>query len=98
MVSLADRYARILNPLSPLISSRSAISASIWAMARLSTQQPALLEGVLEDRGSACGERLGNVRATLRRAIAEQAPATAGPAYLCRRCAGLGRPCDQPLD
>ena len=41
MVSAALRYARILNGFSPLISSRSPISASTRAMARLSTAAPA---------------------------------------------------------
>src|SRR5687768_8875652 len=98
IVSLADRYARILNAFSPLISSRSATSPSTCAMARLSTHQPVLLEGVVENRGAAGGKGFGDVAAPLRRAVAEHAAAASGAADLGGRGPGLRGSRDQLLD
>ena len=47
-MSLAERYALILKAFSPLISSRSAVSAITRAMARLSTHESAALERLIE--------------------------------------------------
>src|SRR5678815_3184785 len=67
-------------------------------MARLSTQQPVLLERVIQDRGAAGAKRLSDVGPTVGRAIAEQTAAAPGAAYFCRRRASLSRAGDQPLD
>src|SRR5688572_15152585 len=83
-VSAADRYARILKALAPLISSRSATSANTCAIARLSTHQSVALEAVVEHARSAVGQRLGDRVAAARGAVTEQAAATAGAAHLRR--------------
>src|SRR6185503_13148892 len=83
-VSAAERYARILNAFSPLISSRSAISPSTCAIAALSTSEPVALEGEVDQPGAAAGERVADARGRLRRPKAEQAAAATGAADLGR--------------
>ena len=56
-MSAPFRYARILNGLSALISSRSAISARMRAMAALSNAEPFHLDPVVEHPRAARGER-----------------------------------------
>src|SRR6185436_8036232 len=82
MVSAADRYARILNAFSPLISSRSAISPSTCAIDPLSTRQPMALEGEVEQPGTAAGKRLADAGVGLGRTVTEQAAPAAGAADL----------------
>src|SRR4051812_33492991 len=93
IVSAAVRYARILKTFSPLISSRSAISASTCAIGRLSTRQPIALDAVVEHAGAAGGERLRNRRPLVGWPVAEEASTAARTADLgcgrpCRRCTG----------
>src|SRR5687768_11891617 len=92
-VSAAVRYARILKAFSPLISSRSAISAKTCATCRLSTREPVAFDVEIEDAGAASGQRVTDGVVAIRGTIAEQASAAAGSADLCRRrprasCAG----------
>ena len=77
MVSAAERYARILNAFSPLISSRSAISEKICA---IDVIMRSALEGEVDQAGAAGGERLADGRGRFRRAETEQAAATPGAA------------------
>src|SRR4029078_7885472 len=86
------------NGLSFLISSRSAISRRMRAIAWLSNEQPLRLDFVVENPRPAGSERFGNRRAFRGGAEAEQAPAAAGAAYLGRGGADEGRPSDQRLD
>ena len=60
------RYARILNGLSSLISSRSAISRRMRAIAALSKPQAFGLDAVVEQARAAGGERRGDRRARAR--------------------------------
>src|SRR5689334_20265591 len=85
-VSPAERYARILNAFSPLISSRSAISPNTRATLRLSTRQAVALDPVVEQPRAAGGERIADGSVRLRRAVAEHAATTPGAADLrgCR--------------
>src|SRR5882672_7606647 len=78
IVSAADRYARILKRFSPLISSRSAISANTWAIGWLSTREAVALDGVVEQPRAARGERGGNRGTRVGRPEAEEAPSAAG--------------------
>src|SRR5262245_8137372 len=83
MASDAFRYARILKGFSFLISSRSPISASVLAIARLSTRrrgvdpQALALDAESEDPGAAAGERVSDRRHIAGLAQAEQAAAAA---------------------
>src|SRR6185295_3388003 len=88
MTSAAERYGRILNALSFLISSRSAICASTCAMDLLSTRQPVALEGVVEQPRASGDQRVGDRVARGGRSVTEEAPATASAADLRRRCPG----------
>src|SRR4029077_3729735 len=82
IVSLAFRYARILKTFSPLISSRSAISASTCAIGLLSTPEAVALDGEREQAGAAGGER-GRNRVVLGRwSVAEKTATAARPAHL----------------
>src|SRR5260370_27283474 len=102
-MSAPFRYARILNGLSSLISSRSAISRSTRAMPALSMRVPLdaeafALDGVVEQPRTAVGQRARNRGARVRRSIAEQTPSAAGTADFGRRRARLSRPRDQAVD
>src|SRR5215510_13715664 len=88
-MSAALRYARILNGFSSLISSRSAISRRMRAIAALSKPESFRFDAVVEQAGAAVGERLCDRPAGRRRAVAEQAAAAARAADL--RCRGAGR-------
>src|SRR5687768_10241653 len=88
-VSAAVRYARILKAFSPLISSRSAISAKTCATCRLSTDEPVPFDAVLEHAGAASGQRVANRFTSLRWAVAEEAPAASRAAHLGGGGAGL---------
>src|SRR5262245_27553260 len=79
-MSEALRYARILNGFSFLISSRSAISCRIRAIAWLSNLKSARFDAVLEDTSPSDGEGFGNPRARRRRTVAEEAAAAPGAA------------------
>src|SRR5258705_4970256 len=92
MVSEADRYARILNVFSPLISSRSAISAKTCAIGRLSTREAVALDRVVEELRAAAGERRRDRGVFLWWAVTEQTSAAASAADFCggrapRHCA-----------
>src|SRR5687767_8728681 len=89
MTSAAERYARILNALSPRISSRSAICASTCAMDLLSTREPVALERVVEHPRASAGQGRGDLGARTRRSIAEHAAAAARTAHF--RGGGTGR-------
>src|ERR1700704_2866813 len=97
-MSAPFRYARILNGLSLLISSRSAISRRIRAIARLSKPQTFRLDAVVEQARPAVSQGGGDRRMRLGRAVAEKTAAAARAAPLGgsrpgRRCAG-----DQVVD
>src|SRR6187455_1078989 len=98
MVSAADRYARILNAFSPLISSRSAISPRTCATARLSTREAVPLDAIVEQPGAAGSERFTDGAVCLRRAIAEHAAAAAGAADLGRGGPGRHGAADEVVD
>src|SRR5688572_22661289 len=98
MTSAAERYARILKALSPLISSRSAICASTCATDLLSTRQPVALECVFEHPRASAGQGRGDLGARIRRSIAEHAAATTCTAHFRRGCTGCGGSGDQSLD
>src|SRR5687767_9340590 len=95
IVSAAPRYARILNAFSPLISSRSAISANTRAIGWLSTRETVALDAVVEEPRTAAGERVPDSRPLVRGPVAEEAPATACSADLRRRGAGRAGARDQ---
>src|SRR5438045_3558556 len=97
-MSAPFRYARILNGLSFLISRRSAISPRMRAMARLSNAEAFHLDLEIEHACSARREGVGDRLARRGRSIAEEAPASAGAAYLGRRGAGPRCAGDQILD
>src|SRR2546428_2684304 len=91
IVSDAFRYARILNAFSPLISSRSAISANTRAIGWLSTCEAVALDPVVEHARAAGLERGGNGCAPGRRPVAEKTPAAARAAHFgCRRASPPG--------
>src|SRR5262249_4530075 len=92
------RYARILNGLSSLISRRSAISRSTRAIAALSKPQAFGLDPVVEERGAAGRERIGDRAPLVRWTIAEEAAAAAGTAHFAGERAGRLRPPDQIVD
>src|SRR5262245_35120033 len=98
MTSAAERYARILNAFSFLISSRSAICASTCAMDLLSTRQPVALERVVEQPRASAGEGSSDLVARCWRPVAEHAAAASSAADLRRRRACCGRSGDQILD
>src|SRR2546422_23871 len=81
-MSAPFRYARILNGLSLLISSRSAISRKIRAIARLSKPQTFRFDAVVEQAGPAACQRRGDRRMRLGRAVAEKTSAAARAAHL----------------
>src|SRR6187401_1246591 len=97
-VSAADRYALILNALSPLISRRSAISPSTSDNARLSTPEPVAFEGVVEDARATSCQCVPDRIACGRRAVAKETPAAAGAADLRGGCARSHGTCDQVVD
>src|SRR5262245_3921975 len=97
-MSAPFRYARILNGLSSLISSRSAISRRMREIAALSKREPLGLDPVIENPGAARRERRGDGVARSRRSVTKQTAATAGAADLRRRRAGRRRACDQVVD
>src|SRR4051812_4504461 len=97
-MSAPFRYARILNGLSVLISSRSAISLRIRAIARLSKPQPFGLDAVLEQARSATGQRGGDRRARLWRTEAEKTATAARTAHLGGSRSGAGRAGNQIVD
>src|SRR4051794_27789773 len=97
-MSAAFRYARILNGLSPLISSRSATSRRTRAIAWLSKPQTFGLDAVVEHARAAGRERLGDGRADTGRAVAEQAAAAAGAAHFRGRRARGFRAGNQIVD
>src|SRR5688572_24647604 len=80
--SAADRYARILNAFSPLISSRSAISPRARATAALSTHEAFVFEAEVQDAGAAGRERRRDRLLAVRWPVAEEAAASAGAADL----------------
>src|SRR4051812_34638859 len=92
------RYARILNGLSSLISSRSAISRRMRAMATLSNPQAFAFDAVVEEGRAAGRERGCNCLAGGRRTVAEQAAAAARAAHFRGGRAGGARPRNQALD
>src|SRR5439155_12960507 len=92
------RYARILNGLSFLISSRSAISRRIRAIARLSKPQTFRLDAVVEQARPAVSQRGGNRRMRLGRTVAEKTPAAARSAHLGGSRSGRRRAGDQDVD
>src|SRR6267143_569963 len=92
------RYARILNGLSFLISSRSAISRRIRAIATLSKPQPFHLDAVVEQARPAVGKRGGDRRMRPGRAVAEKTPAAARAAHLGGSRSGRRRAGDQVVD
>src|SRR5262245_9193409 len=98
IVSAAVRYARTLNALSPLISSRSAICARTCETILLSTRQPVALEREIEDAGASCRERVADGLSCRRRTEAEEAPAAARAADLGGGRAGSLGACDQIVD
>src|SRR5215204_923194 len=98
ITSAAERYARILNALSPLISSRSAICASTCAIDLLSTRQPVALERVVEHPRAAAGHRRRDLGALPRRSVAEHAPPATGATHLRCGRASRSRPGDQGFD
>src|SRR5215510_10253309 len=65
-------YARILNGLSPLSSSRSAISPRIRAMARLFNAETFEIDVEFQDSGAPAPQTLRDRPTGLRRAVAEQ--------------------------
>src|SRR5688572_28018819 len=97
-VSAAVRYARILKAFSPLISSRSAISAKTCATCLLSTGEPVPFDPEIEHAGAAGGQRVANRVAAVRWAVAEETPAAPRAAHLGGRGAGLCGPGDQIID
>src|ERR1051325_1556131 len=95
------RYSRILNGLSSLISSRSAISRRMRAMAELSIAchpQPLAFDREVEQPGAALSEGPGDGRARFRRSVAEEASAAAGAADLRRGRAGFPGASDEIVD
>src|SRR6187402_145347 len=98
IVSAAERYARILNAFSPLISRRSAISPNTCATEALSTGEPVALERVVDQPGAALGQRLLYAGHRLGRPEAEETPATAGAAHLGGRRTGRAGPRDEIVD
>src|SRR5438552_6372765 len=92
------RYARILNGLSFLISSRSAISRRIRAIVRLSKPQTFRLDAVVEQARPAVSQRGGNRRMRLGPAVAEKTPAAARSAHLGGSRSGRRRAGDQDVD
>src|SRR6266511_3249977 len=97
-MSAPFRYARILKGLSFLISSRSATSRRIRAIARLSNPQTFHLDTVLEESGAAFDQRADDGRACFGWTITEQAPAPPGAAHFGGRRSGLTCSCDQLID
>src|SRR5215831_4227112 len=87
-MSAPFRYARILNGLSFLISSRSAISRRMRAIWPLSNAQAFHVDVVVEHLRPAGSKRVGDRGSLLRRAVAEDAAAAAGAADLRGRGAG----------
>src|SRR5262245_37155746 len=98
MVSAAVRYARTLNALSPLISSRSAICARTCETILLSTRQPVALEREIEDAGASRRERAADGLARRWRTVAEEAPAAARAADLGGRGTGCPGARDEIVD
>src|SRR5688572_9597117 len=97
-VSAAVRYARILNAFSPLISSRSAISAKTCATCLLSTRETVPFDAEIEQARAAGGKGVADRAPATRRPIAEQAPAAAGAANFGGGCACAERPRDEVVD
>src|SRR5918992_4477924 len=87
-VSAAVRYARILKAFSPLISSRSAMSAKTCAIWRLSTRQAVPFDAEIEQAGAACGQCVANRITPLRWAVAEEASAASRATHFGGRGAG----------
>src|SRR5581483_5183394 len=92
------RYARILNGLSSLISSRSAISRRTRAMAPLSNPQPLRLDAIVEQPRAARRQRVADRRARGGWAVAEETAAAARAADLRGGGAGRPRSLDQRID
>src|SRR5262249_6897390 len=90
-MSAPFRYARILNGLSFLISSRSAISRRIRATAWLSNPQSLGFNAAGEEVGPAAGESRADRFVRGRRTVAEEAAAAPGATHF--RCGGSGRVC-----
>src|SRR5262245_56619947 len=93
IVSAAVRYARILKAFSPLISSRSAISANTRAIWRLSTNQSVAFDGEVEKAGPSFHKCISHRVASIGRAEADETAPAAGAADLgaCRaRACGAG--------
>src|SRR5262245_51737082 len=97
-MSAALRYARILNGFSSLISSRSAISRRMRAIAALSKPESFRFDAVVQQTGAPAHERLRDRLAGSRRTVAEQTPAAAGAAHLCCRRARRERAIDEIVD
>src|SRR6476619_3361447 len=97
-MSAPFRYARILNGLSFLISSRSAISRRIRATAWLSNPQALGFDVIGEESGPAAGESGADSFMCRRGTVAEEAAAAPGAAHF--RCGRSGRVCagDQIVD
>src|SRR5262245_5952107 len=97
-ISATLRYARILNGLSPLISRRSATSSRMCAMAALSNPEAFCVDVKVQDASAALTERRGDGGSAVGRAVAEQAAATACPAYFRGRGSGCARPAHEVID
>src|SRR6266851_469466 len=97
-MSAALRYARILKGLSFLISSRSAISRKILAIAWLSNPQAFRLDLVLEQPRAPGRERRGDRDLRVGRPVTNQTPAAARAAHLGPRCPGRHRTGDEIVD
>src|SRR5258708_15515284 len=94
------RYARILNGLSSLISSRSAISRRMRAMDELSMpldSESVALDRVVEQARAAAGQGARNRGTGLRRPVAEETSSATSTADLGRRRARPPRPRNQIL-
>src|SRR6478736_8827917 len=90
-MSAPFRYARILNGLSFLISSRSAISRRIRATAWLSNPKSLGFDAIGEEPGPAAGERGADRFMCGRWTVAEEAAAASGAAHF--GCGRSGRVC-----
>src|SRR5438093_6482196 len=97
-MSALFRYARILNGFSSLISSRSAISRRIRAMARLSNAETFGFDLEIEQTRTAGGECFRDRRARPGWAVTDQTAAAARAADLRRRRACRLRARDQVVD
>src|SRR5439155_2100702 len=97
-ISAPERYARILNGLSFLISSRSAISPRMRAMARLSKPQAFRFDVILEQARTSRSQRRSDGVARRWRAVAEEAAAAARSAHFGGGRAGGRRARDEIVD